>query len=1123
MDITELYLLTHGWVNHQNFPGRPITNESFMSHPCFQTLDWYQAVTLSERISSSMLFQNETSNLEMNADLAERQMQRWRSQPPFDKDSYFAQRLATENINESEFLQILGEPIEAVSIRLLNLPVWLTDLTQAFARVPASEPMTFPEALKNIETISFLEIVEPLISQGRDRLSKGIQQLIQTSPNLPFNPDTIESLLFVNLPQQLLMILSRTLVLELNVARLQELLQGDTPEERFQSFIRRLRQRDAALSILQEYPVLARQLTIWIKRWVAVSLEFLQHLCSDWDLIKATFTPDKELGVLTEVSGGAGDSHRDGRSVIIAKFSSGFQVVYKPRSMSLDVHFQQLLNWINERTEHPRFRTLNICDRGSYGWVEFVEAQPCGSQAEIERFYQRQGGYLAILYALEAVDFHHENLIAAGEHPILLDLEALFHPRVGGTDLKQADQLANSILNYSVYGIGLLPHRIWSNDESEGIDISGLGTAEGQLTPHKVAQWEKVGTDEMKLTRQRVEMLGAQNQPTLNGETVNVLDYAEAIANGFTNLYHLLLQHRDELLAEPLAKFAKDTVRVIVRATRTYGMLLTESFHPDVLRNALERDRLFDRLWLAVEHLPHLTKLIPAERQDLLKGDMPIFTTRPESKDLWTSSGERITDFLDEPSLASVQRRVQQLSVADLQRQLWIIQASLTSLDLTQEEKKRHSTYQLTQSLTIGDRQSLLTAACAVGDRLEALALPGEHNVSWIGLTLVNERNWSVTPLGTDLYDGLPGVTLFLAYLGAVTQEERYTALAFSALQTLQRQLEKEQSWLTQIGGFNGWGGIIYTLTHLGTLWHQPELIAEAEGFIELLSPLSEKDRQFDIIGGAAGCILSLLSLYHCSPTASTLAAAIQCGDRLLAHAQSMEQGCGWVVPFSSNPLAGCSHGNAGIAWALIQLAAFSGEERFRKVALEAIAHERSLFSPDALNWPDLREFETSVQTGKKEQSFMTAWCHGAPGIGLARLQCFQYLKDPEIRFEIDTALKTTLAEGFGKNHCLCHGDLGNLELLLQASEILDAPQWLSQANRLAASILDSISQHGWLCGIPLGVESPGLMTGLAGIGYGLLRLAEPSQIPSVLALAPPSYVGMGKMPIDRKKTAFLL
>lgn len=1098
-----------------------------MNHSSFETLDWYRAVTLSERISSLMGLPNKASSLKVDADLAEERIQKWKSQPPFKTDSYFQQRLVTANITEGEFRHLLGESLEAVRDRFPQPPIWLIDLVTAFSRTPATEPINFPEALQKIETISFLELIEPLISQGRDLLSQGIRNLIETYPDLPFDPDSIEDLLFINLPKRLLMILSRTLVLELNVARLQELLSGDTPKERFQSFTERLRQRDVALNILQEYPVLAKQLTNCVDRWVAFSLEFLQHLCRDWEVIQAQFrdksnpslAAEERLGdVLAEVNFGAGDTHRGGRSVVIAKFSSGFQLVYKPRSLSLDVHFQELLDWINASGECPPFRTLNICDRGTYGWVEFISSQPCTSEAEIERFYQRQGAYLAILYALEATDFHHENLIAVGEHPILLDLEALFHPRVGGTNLKQASDLASHTLGYSVYGIGLLPHRTWSTDKSEGIDISGLGTAEGQLTPNAVPRWEGIGTDEMKLTRQRVEMLGAENQPTLNGEKVEVLDYAEAIASGFTSLYRIVLQHRDELLAENgvLANFAEDTVRVIVRATRTYAMLLSESFHPDMLRNALDRDLLFDRLWLAVEHIPHLAKFIAAEREDLLAGDIPIFTTHPASKHIWTSSGREIADLLERPTLESVRGRVRQLSEADLERQLWIIRASFTSLELGTEGAKRGS-YQPTELRTSASRERLLAAARSIGDRLEALALLGDGEVSWIGLTLVNQRHWSIAPLGYDLYDGLPGVTLFLAYLGAIAREESYTKLARAAFQTFQSQLEQNKPWISQIGGFSGWGGIIYTLIHLGSLWQQPELIERAESFVELLSPLIEQDTQFDIIGGTAGCLGALLNLYRTRPHPKTLAAAIQCGDRLLASAQSMERGCGWLVPgIGSQPLAGFSHGNAGIAWALLQLASVSGEHRFRQVALEAIAYERSIFSPTAFNWPDLRELERAVLTDREASpSFMTAWCHGAPGIGLARLLSLPYLDDAEIRSEIDTALNTTLAKGFGSNHSLCHGDLGNLELLLQASETLDPLQYRSEIERLSAIVLDSIDRDGWLCGIPLEVESPGLMTGLAGIGYGLLRLLEPSQVPSILGLALPPGCGDAKMGIS--------
>ncbi|MDF5731443.1 MAG: hypothetical protein PUP92_26425 [Rhizonema sp. PD38] len=193
-------------------------------------------------------------------------------------------------------------------------------------------------------------------------------------------------------------------------------------------------------------------------------------------------------------------------------------------------------------------------------------------------------------------------------------------------------------------------------------------------------------------------------------------------------------------------------------------------------------------------------------------------------------------------------------------------------------------------------------------------------------------------------------------------------------------------------------------------------------------------------------------------------------------------------------PLAGFSHGAAGMAWALLKVYALSGEERFLQAALHAIAYERSLFSPQLGNWLDLRGDE-------RYSGFMTAWCNGATGIGLARLDSLAYLDDAEIRLEINTALQTTITHCFGHNHSLCHGDLGNLDLLVKANSTFNDSEYRAVSDRFASIILESIYQNGWLCGVPLGVETPGLMTGLAGIGYGLLRLAEPERVPSVLLL----------------------
>ena len=1079
-----------------------------INQSCFKFSDWYHAISITERIASIRAVQRKrVMNSEVNTELAERRMQRWRSQYPFTSDTYFRQRLEMDGISEEEFLYLLGEPIGALRDRLCTTPTWLTDLVRAFFPLPSSNSIPFPGALRGEGMVGFLNALDPLIHQALNQLHEGVQALIQTDCTLPFTPDTIADILCANLPRQLLMMLSRTMVLELNIARLKDLLEGDTAEERFQSFLDCLRQRDTVLPILQEYPVLARQLTIYLNNWVHCSLEFLHHLCADWEAIRGSFSLENDPGVLVAVDGDMGDKHRGGRSVLIAKFSSGFQVVYKPKSLAVDVHFQELLSWINDRGNHPPFRTLKILDRGTYGWVEFVLAQGCSSVEEIQRFYERQGGYLALLYVLEATDFHSENLIACSEHPVLIDLEALFHPRLNSIDVKQASHLAISTLNDSVLSVGLLPYRAWSNGKSEGIDISGLGAGAGQLTPYGIPQWEGVATDEMRLVRNPVEMPAGRNKPTFNGAEVDALDYAEAITVGFTRIYQLLLKHRDELLSDNglLSHFAEDEVRVIIRPTLTYSSLLYESFHPDMLRNALDRDRLFDRLWIGIEHSAYLAKTIPAEYEDLQRGDVPMFTTRPNSRDLWSSTNQRIVNFFDEPSMTLVQRRVQQLSEADLKKQLWFIHASLTTLSAGADQIQS-STFSFTEPQSVAEREQLLAAARSVGDRLEALALRGEDDVAWLGLTFINKRYRSLVPLRWDLYDGVPGVALFLAYLGAITLEERYTTLANTALTTLQRQVEQDKSYITSIGGFSGWGGVIYTLTHLGVLWEQPDLLTDAEAVVQLLPALIEQDEQFDIISGAAGCIGSLLTLYHCQPSLPTLSAAIQCGDYLIAKAQRMEHGIGWIVNgIGTKPLTGFSHGSAGIAWALLDLAALTGEKRFRTVALEALAYERYLFLPKVGNWPDLRNFANKVWAGKNNQHIcMTAWCHGAPGIGLARLRALPHLDNPETRAEIDIALKTTLARGFGGNHSLCHGDLGNLELLLQASQTLDNPQWRVEADRIAAAILSSIDQYGYRCGVPLEVETPGLMTGLAGIGYGLLRLAEPMRVPSVLTLEPP-------------------
>ena len=51
--------------------------------------------------------------------------------------------------------------------------------------------------------------------------------------------------------------------------------------------------------------------------------------------------------------------------------------------------------------------------------------------------------------------------------------------------------------------------------------------------------------------------------------------------------------------------------------------------------------------------------------------------------------------------------------------------------------------------------------------------------------------------------------------------------------------------------------------------------------------------------------------------------------------------------------------------------------------------------------------------------------------------------------------------------------------------------------------LLDALHRQASYCGTPGGVSTPGLLNGLAGIGYGLLRLGFPQQVPAALVLEP--------------------
>jgi type 2 lantibiotic biosynthesis protein LanM len=936
--------------------------------------------------------------------------------------------------------------------------------------------------------LTFHVAFRPFVRRAWAGVDQAITAAGATCPEVAVDRELLHGAFRDHLNDRLTLIAAQGFTVRLHMARLGRRLGAADAAGRFAQWVQaELADPEALRRLLVDYPVLARAFDTVADGTAAAWSEVVTRLAHDWRELPAALGRLARVDRLIGVSAGLGDSHRGGRSVMSLAFESGWRLVYKPRPMAADAHFQDLLRWLNERGFDPPLRTVAVVDRGSHGWMESVSNEPCTSRAQVDAFYRRQGGLLLVFHLLDATDIHSENLIAAGEHPVPVDLETVLQarPPEAPSDPDPA-AVRTRVFHSLVLRTLMLPLPMPGTVGT--LDFAALSDLQGQKTPFRVPDWVEPNTDRMRLAYRQMDLDGDKNVPRLDGRVVPATEHAAAVVQGLTDAYRLALRHRDELRAAsgPLMAFRDDRIRYLVRPTVEYSLLLNGSYHPSCLQDALQRDLVFDGLWRSTKANPYREPAIASERQDLWNEDIPYFSTTAGGRDLVDSRGRVIPDFVPESGLARALRRLDGFSVDDLERQVACIVGSLAAAAPVIAFPP--ATAPATEEATPAE---MVAAATRVGERLRQLAVLDGDQAHWTGVIQLGGRMvWS--PVGPDLYNGTAGIALFLASLARVTGRPEFDALARAAYADVANYL-RAPAREPSVGAFVGSPGALYAALHLSHLWDDPAVAGDAVQVLDQVGRRARHVPDMDILDGAAGCILVMLRLASHFPASPALPIAVACGNRLIRQAERVDGALAWTPAWASRPLLGLSHGTAGIAWALAELASATGDRRFLRAARRALAYEEQHFDAAAGNWPDLRD--EAQATG----SSSVAWCHGAPGAGLARLMLRGHgLDDRELDAGVAVAVSTTERQGFGQTHCLCHGDLGNAELLQLAGD-------RSGALRRAKAVLDDEQTFGrWRTGATNGAEAPGLMTGLAGIGYGLLRLADPCSVPSVLVLEGP-------------------
>ncbi|UKO95911.1 type 2 lanthipeptide synthetase LanM family protein [Nostoc sp. UHCC 0870] len=1074
-----------------------------------------KASTLSERLSSKFIV-NYIKNID---DLVNTRIEKWREAAANGDDKKFENRLIWDGLT----LEDARRAVSPVSlIDQISLPSW----TETLNRGVKAATIAFSEDIKSNcidseEPIPFEELFLPFIYTAREKLAARIgenyQQLSDTAHGL------LERRLLISLSEIAayaveLKFSSFRATRQSAIAYIFKQSDNNVRRDRYEAFIKQMLHEHGLIGFFLEYPVLAKVLALSIDFWVDAIAEFLSQLAADYAEIQQLFQPDGDLGQVVEVNSNLSDPHNNHHTVIIITFTSGLKLVYKPKGLHIDEAYFNLLSWLNQQEIDLKFKCLKILNRPNYGWVEFVEYSPCEDQKAVQRFYQRTGILLGLLYILRGNDCHVENLIACGEHPVIIDLETIIHPTI--KDKEDDSQPLNAfelalrfLLQDSVLQTHLLPQWHTVLGGKLVYDLSPLVVNDEQDAQYNSPIFLNINTDTMRLKYEQIPIdFGKTHLPSLGEVQISPDNYVEDLIIGFKKIYSLIINQREFLLGEnsPLLNFSHQRIRLLFRGTQSYASILSNAQKPEYFKDGVDHNiklELLSRAYITQESKPLFWPLLEQELHSMVQMDIPYFSTFTDSDSLF--AGLSSVPFVDciIPTYPEVVSRIKKLCETDLKRQIEVIRGAFnTSIIANHSEGTLAINLAQTEpnpeNITPLSRDECLEQAIAIAQKIQSQAFYTDDSAAWIGLEYIPKfQRFQLKALGHHLYDDSGGIALFLAALWSVTKDEQYRRLSLKGLHPLRQYLSNltpdkltELTESVDIGVCTGFGSLIYALLKISNLLDEPVLLDNAKQVANLITPdIISKDQDLNISSGSAGAVLAFLSLYTTTGDTWYLEQAISCGNHILQQGIASDIGIKAWKTAEKKLLPGFAYGAAGIAYALLRLYDITLDGSFLLGAKEAIAYERSLLVAETAN---------SSEASHQNHSFSLGWSHGTAGIVLARLGSLTIFDHEEIRQEIASGLNTIQKSNSNIVDRLSCGNFGIVDVLLEASMRFLDPNLLQDAQQRAVLLINKSQQSGsFYLFSPhhQDMYNPGFFNGMAGIGYGLLRLSYPQLLPSIL------------------------
>jgi type 2 lantibiotic biosynthesis protein LanM len=901
------------------------------------------------------------------------------------------------------------------------------------------------------------------------------------------------------------------LLLELKLARQQAELKATTATARFSEFCAQLKTtRRAPLQDL--YPLLWRDIASFCMNHQSRRCELFADIERHAQELSTRFGFPVSLFSLSLIQSEVADLHNGGRSTLLLNFGlpeNQQRCVYKPRNLQIESSFlafyKAILSDFDHALEIPRF--VHGSDAGrEYGFMEFVSHrmlnEPDGAlpePAKIETaadYAWRLGALLAITDSLLGNDLHYENIIADGASPIPIDVETLFQPfmraELGG-------EHPGDLMRLTPFRVGILP-RTHSRSSTE---FSPFFANEGKR--YKATDLVDVGSDTMRLESfERGRSSRDLHLPRGRDGTQSLFNHALAFEQGWTSI-RLELERRWASLISPggaVAEMSQFPIRLIARATDHYHMIANSICAPRYLQCAAKRLALIDRIWQGFVPTHQDGNRFQSEVEALACSEIPYFFGWPRERSLWAEN-VRVHEAFPDSAWNQVLLRAGS-SAQELKRARAALRTAFV-VSLEHDHRLRKLPIELPTLRTSQSRREAWQKVLRnVADLLAAKRYQDDQHSTWLCFEASND-GFSIRTTGLDLYSGLAGIGLSFARLAASEfGQAQDLQIAQHCFASIAFRLRANPLALTQIG-FAGAGGVLYGAAIVASLLHPngavnaefQQIEAQCLKFLRASRTAPKAIDEMDVIGGAAGALLGLCAAWQNSLGRRTLlqeeisalvALILERATTTGAHVQptgsnasNVQPGLAWQSSNYPTMLTGMAHGASGIAVALSKAREClqANEQPSQAVLQAAMRFETQFIQPPHALWQDAR-----FGIVEDAEQCCMAWCHGAPGLLMARL----IVADPSLDAAAFSAqLDRVIAEGFEQDWVLCHGALGQLMIL----------QRIMQAGKLSAQRFAEIEcavLDAWERAWPILSEQavqPGLFDGLAGAMYCVLDMLD--------------------------------